>query len=146
MRCCSGRWWRGRTGSGSSSRRASYRPRRGDESQATSAAKPARRRFIDVAWTVLLALAVVAALVQVWRFIAQGLSAADIVQACLMGVATLARIVVLISLASAIWVPIGVWVGTRPRATRLVQPIAQFLAAFPANLLFPIVVSVIVAG
>ena len=30
--------------------------------------------------------------------------------------------------------------------TRLVQPIAQFLAAFPANLLFPIVVSAIVAG
>jgi NitT/TauT family transport system permease protein len=44
-----------------------------------------------------------------------------------------------------IWVPIGVWVGTRPRAALLVQPVAQFLAAFPANLLFPIVVSSIVA-
>jgi len=43
-----------------------------------------------------------------------------------------------------IWVPIGVWVGTRPRAANLVQPVAQFLAAFPANLLFPIVVSAIV--
>jgi NitT/TauT family transport system permease protein len=126
--------------------RRSYQPRRLDKPQDGTAANPARRRFIDVAWTALLALAVVAALVQVWRFIAQGLSAADIVQACLMGLATLARIVVLISLASAIWVPIGVWVGTRPRATRLVQPIAQFLAAFPANLLFPIVVSAIVAG
>ena len=41
--------------------------------------------------------------------------------------------------------PIGVWVGTRPRAANLVQPVAQFLAAFPANLLFPIVVSGIVA-
>ena len=40
--------------------------------------------------------------------------------------------------------PIGVWVGTRPRAANLVQPVAQFLAAFPANLLFPIVVSAIV--
>ena len=43
--------------------------------------------------------------------------------------------------ASVIWVPIGVWVGTRPRAANMVQPVAQFLAAFPANLLFPIAVS-----
>ena len=40
--------------------------------------------------------------------------------------------------------PIGVWVGTRPRVANLVQPVAQFLAAFPANLLFPIAVSAIV--
>jgi NitT/TauT family transport system permease protein len=38
-----------------------------------------------------------------------------------------------------------VWVGTRPRVANLVQPVAQFLAAFPANLLFPIAVSGIVA-
>src|SRR5437868_13244084 len=34
---------------------------------------------------------------------------------------------------------------TRPRVTHFVQPVAQFLAAFPANLLFPIAVSTIVA-
>ena len=51
----------------------------------------------------------------------------------------------LIALASVIWVPIGVWVGTRPRVAESVQPVAQFLAAFPANLLFPIAVSAIVA-
>jgi NitT/TauT family transport system permease protein len=42
-------------------------------------------------------------------------------------------------------VPIGVAIGLRPGLTRIVQPIAQFLAAFPANLFFPVVVSVIVA-
>jgi NitT/TauT family transport system permease protein len=57
----------------------------------------------------------------------------------------LTRVVVLIALATVVWVPIGVWVGTRPRAAVVVQPVAQFLAAFPANLLFPIVVSAIVA-
>jgi NitT/TauT family transport system permease protein len=36
-----------------------------------------------------------------------------------------------------VWVPIGVYIGLRPKATRIAQPIAQFLAAFPANLLFP---------
>jgi NitT/TauT family transport system permease protein len=62
----------------------------------------------------------------------------------LLGFATLIRVVVLIIIATVIWVPVGVWVGTRPRAANLVQPIAQFLAAFPANLLFPIAVSAIV--
>jgi hypothetical protein len=52
---------------------------------------------------------------------------------------------VLIALASLIWVPIGVWVGTAAARAQIVQPIAQFLAAFPANLLFPIAVYGIVA-
>ena len=38
---------------------------------------------------------------------------------------------VLIALASLIWTPIGVYVGLRPRLTQIVQPVAQFLAAFP---------------
>ena len=63
-----------------------------------------------------------------------------------LGLFTMARVVILIALASVVWVPIGVWVGLRPRATQLVQPIAQFLAAFPANLLFPLAVYAIVAG
>jgi len=53
---------------------------------------------------------------------------------------TMARVMVLIGLASLVWVPIGIWVGLRPRATQIVQPVAQFLAAFPANLLFPLAV------
>ena len=54
-----------------------------------------------------------------------------------LGLITLVRVVVLMILASLIWVPIGVWLGLRPVWARRAQPIAQFLAAFPANLLFP---------
>ncbi len=43
----------------------------------------------------------------------------------------------LIALASVVWVPIGVWVGLRPRATAIVQPVAQFLAAFPGESAVP---------
>jgi NitT/TauT family transport system permease protein len=53
---------------------------------------------------------------------------------------TMTRVFVLIALASVVWVPVGVWVGLHPRAARIVQPLAQFLAAFPANLLFPVAV------
>ena len=58
---------------------------------------------------------------------------------------TLARVAVLIALASLVWVPIGIWIGLRPRVANLVQPVAQFLAAFPANVLFPIAVVAIVS-
>jgi NitT/TauT family transport system permease protein len=56
------------------------------------------------------------------------------------------RVGILIAIASLIWVPIGVYVGLRPRVADIVQPIAQFLAAFPVNLIYPIVVSGIVLG
>jgi NitT/TauT family transport system permease protein len=56
----------------------------------------------------------------------------------------MARVAVLIIVASLIWVPIGVWIGLRPPWAEWVQPIAQFLAAFPANVLFPFAVIAIV--
>ena len=104
-----------------------------------------QRRVGDLIWTAMVFTLIAAVLWRIGRFVLSDLSGADIEEAFTMGLATLIRIAVLIVLASAIWVPVGVWVGTRPRATRIVQPIAQFLAAFPANLLFPIVVSGIVA-
>ena len=61
----------------------------------------------------------------------------DLGTAFVLGLFTLIRVVVLMVLASLIWVPIGVWIGLRPVWARRVQPVAQFLAAFPANLLFP---------
>jgi NitT/TauT family transport system permease protein len=102
-------------------------------------------RWADRAWGAGVAIAAAIALWQVGRFVMQNLSPAEVGHAFLLGLATLTRVFVLIAIASVIWVPIGVWVGTRPSLTRLVQPVAQFLAAFPANLLFPIAVSGIVA-
>ena len=54
-----------------------------------------------------------------------------------LGCLTMLRVIVLMILASLVWVPVGVWLGLRPVWARRVQPLAQFLAAFPANLLFP---------
>jgi NitT/TauT family transport system permease protein len=96
-------------------------------------------------FTAVVLVLAAAALWQVATFAMTGITLRDVGVTALLGFATLARVVVLIAIASLIWVPIGVWVGTRPRAALFVQPVAQFLAAFPANLLFPIVVSGIVA-
>jgi NitT/TauT family transport system permease protein len=82
-----------------------------------------------------------------WRsyvFTTAQLTWTDLGLAMGLGAITMVRVVVLIALASLIWTPIGIYVGLRPRLTRFIQPLAQLLAAFPANLLFPLVVSVIV--
>jgi NitT/TauT family transport system permease protein len=69
----------------------------------------------------------------------------DVVGAFGLGFVTLARVVILIAIASLIWVPVGVWIGLRPSVAERAQPVAQFLAAFPANVLFPVVVLAIVS-
>lgn len=56
----------------------------------------------------------------------------------LLGLATLARVVVLVAVATVVWVPIGVKIGFSPRLTRIAQPVVQVLASFPANFLFPL--------
>lgn len=72
-----------------------------------------------------------------------GISWADIRTLAVSGALTLLRVCVLIALASLLWVPVGVAVGLKPRWAQRVQPLAQFLAAFPANLLFPVAVFLI---
>jgi NitT/TauT family transport system permease protein len=96
-------------------------------------------------WRAVVTVAVLAVLWEIGRFIIEGVNLAEVAKAILLGLATLVRVTVLIALASLIWVPIGVAIGIRPHLSNIVQPVAQFLAAFPANLLFPIVVSGIVA-
>jgi len=92
----------------------------------------------------VVAAAVILSVHSLWRFVAPEVGMAEIGRVLLLGLITGIRVLVLIALTSIFWVPIGVWVGMRPLLAQRVQPVAQFLAAFPANLLFPLVVYVIV--
>jgi NitT/TauT family transport system permease protein len=96
-------------------------------------------RLFDIA---LLGLAAAAA-VWIIAFIRQTVDLAEIGWVFLLGLATAARVLILIAVASLIWVPIGVAIGLRPHLADRVQPIVQFLAAFPANLFFPVAVVLI---
>jgi NitT/TauT family transport system permease protein len=121
--------------------------RAGNKPKAAAAARPETRwqgRWGDYAWYGLLILIGVAALWKTTLFVLGEVTLAEVGHVILLGFITLLRVAILIALASLIWVPIGVWVGMRPRVASIVQPIAQFLAAFPANVLFPIAVSAIV--
>jgi NitT/TauT family transport system permease protein len=117
--------------------RLMHSPRRG-----SAAARPSR--LVDAIWLALLATILAWAVSRIAAFASTDLSWSDLRQTVVLGLFTLARVVVLMVLASLLWVPIGVWLGLRPVWATRAQPLAQFLAAFPANLLFPPVVLFIV--
>ena len=98
----------------------------------------------DAIFLAILAAGLIWALYLIYQFASDALTWSEVLEAFLLGLLTLVRVVVLMTLATIIWVPIGVWLGLRPVWGRRAQPIAQFLAAFPANLFFPIFVVLIV--
>ncbi|RDU96552.1 ABC transporter permease [Trinickia dinghuensis] len=98
----------------------------------------------DIVWGVILLVGTVYVVWRVVAYVRTGVTGAEVGHVFVLGFITLARVIVLIVLSSLIWVPIGVKIGLKPALAEKVQPVAQFLAAFPANLLFPVFVIVIV--
>ncbi|MGF6258691.1 ABC transporter permease [Ensifer sp. LBL] len=100
--------------------------------------------WADRAWFAIVALVAAYAFWLVARFIATELAFADVVAVAGLGLLTMLRVIVLMVFATLVWVPIGIWIGLRPRVAERMQPLAQFLAAFPANIVFPFAVVAIV--
>ncbi|HUO66116.1 MAG TPA: ABC transporter permease subunit [Gammaproteobacteria bacterium] len=124
--------------------RWSARPRRALPMR-RAATEPRRARRSGFLALVLVIVALAFALRHIAAMLIEETSLAAALEVGRLALLTMTRVFVLIALASVIWVPVGVWVGLRPRAAAIVQPVAQFLAAFPANLLFPLVVYGIVS-
>jgi NitT/TauT family transport system permease protein len=101
-------------------------------------------RWVDAVWVVVITVATLYALWRIGQFVTTEVSLQELGRVVLLGTFTMIRVIVLIALATVIWVPVGVWIGLRPGVAEAVQPIAQFLAAFPANIIFPFVVIAIV--
>ena len=111
---------------------------------------PSRRLPIAVQRAAPVAIYVVVAAGTAWglwqlvSLIADAVTLRDALHVLVLGFYTLVRVLVLLAIASVIWIPVGVYVGLNARLAVRVQPVAQFLAAFPANLFFPIAVIVMV--
>ncbi len=102
-----------------------------------------RSGALERAWDALLAAAVLFALWRLITFVHAEVGWHEVGHVLLLGCATMTRVVVLITLAALVWVPVGVWIGLRPWWSGRLQAVAQFLAAFPANLMFPVFVLLI---
>ncbi|MEX3974287.1 ABC transporter permease [Paraburkholderia caribensis] len=104
--------------------------------------KPSRTG--DIVWAVIVVLATAFVVYRVVAYVRTGVTLDEVGHVFVLGLITLLRVTLLIALASVVWLPIGVLIGLRPSLAEKIQPLAQFLAAFPANLLFPVFVIVIV--
>jgi NitT/TauT family transport system permease protein len=109
------------------------------------AAQRRARPGLDWLWILLIVAAVGLGLWHIAAVVILHTPLREALQVGGLACITMFRVFFLIALASLVWVPIGVWVGLRPRAAQIVQPVAQFMAAFPANLLFPLFVYGIVS-
>jgi NitT/TauT family transport system permease protein len=101
-------------------------------------------RLGDIIWGVLVILLTLYVVYRVVAYVRTGVTLDEVGHVFVLGLITLLRVALLIAISSAIWVPIGVLIGLRPALAEKIQPLAQFLAAFPANLLFPVFVVAIV--
>jgi NitT/TauT family transport system permease protein len=102
-----------------------------------------RSRLADGLWIGLIALgAAYGAYVSI-GYLKTNVGWIDVATVLADAFITLARVIVLMALATLLWVPVGVWIGLRPKLAEKVQPLVQFLAAFPANIAFPVFVVLI---
>lgn len=103
-----------------------------------------KQKRSDRLWGAVILVLMISGCWFLLRFILAELKASDILHVFLLGAATGTRVIVLIVISSFIWIPVGVWIGLRPRIAQKIQPVIQFVAAFPANLFYPLFVIAIV--
>lgn len=101
-----------------------------------------RRRRLSVTGIVLLALAAAIIVFMVADgivYLFKGVSLREFGVIWLSGLATMGRVIATVALASLVWVPVGTYIGMRPGLARRIRPVIQIGAAFPANLIYPLV-------
>lgn len=79
-----------------------------------------------------------------FRLISPAIRYQELIHVALLGLITAFRVIILIALSSVIWIPVGIWIGLRPKLVQTIQPLIQLIAAFPANLFYPLFVIAIV--
>lgn len=95
-------------------------------------------------WNSALLIAILASCFTLGRYIYTEVTFSEVLHVFWLGMITALKVGILIIISSVIWVPIGVWIGLKPRVASIIQPIAQFCAAFPANLVYPVIYMLIV--
>ncbi|MFF4409930.1 ABC transporter permease [Streptoverticillium reticulum] len=106
---------------------------------------PVRERTGDVFFAGVVSAVVVYGAWKAFGYVNSTVGLGAFGHALALGAATFGRVIVLLVVATVVWVPIGVWIGMNPRVTRFAQPVVQVLASFPANFLFPFATAAFVA-
>lgn len=101
-------------------------------------------KYADFTWNIVLVCLLAWGTSHIFSLIHKSLDFSAIREVFFLGLLTGIRVFALIFICSLILIPLGVRIGMSAKLTRIAQPIIQILAAFPANLLYPVVVLFIV--
>lgn len=101
-------------------------------------------RWLDKLWSFILISLVIGVAIYAVFLMMHSVSLSLTLHVFFLGLVTTLRVFFSIFICSLIWIPLGVHIGLQPRVAQVIQPIVQFLAAFPVNLLYPLVVILIV--
>lgn len=67
------------------------------------------------------------------------IDSSELLEIAQLGLYTLGRVMIAVLLGALWTIPVGVWIGLNPRLAKVLQPIIQIAASFPANMLFPFI-------
>ncbi len=108
--------------------------------------KPKNKNFSinKIDWfAVVSIILLITAFVSLFDYFNNYLTISEILYVFYIGALTGMKIFILVLICSIFWLPLGVYIGSRPDLSKYMQPIIQFLAAFPANLIYPLLVVLI---
>ncbi|TWS19025.1 ABC transporter permease subunit [Tsukamurella asaccharolytica] len=117
----------------------------GGRARTATVVAPARRRLGDLVFAAVVLTLLGYGIYRCVEVILRDAGLTEVGHVLLLGLATMARVAVVMLVATAVWVPIGVIIGLNPALSRALQPIIQIFASFPANFLFPVVTAVFIA-
>lgn len=96
--------------------------------------------WFDYIFKMILSFILICISAYIFKFIQHHISWKEVIVVFKNGIYTFSRIIILIVLASLLWLPIGIKIGQSKKLSDITQLVAQFLASFPVNLIFPIAV------
>jgi NitT/TauT family transport system permease protein len=102
-------------------------------------ADPRRERLKDRLLTLLLWGGILVLAIRGAVFVGLEVGAHEALRVLGLGALTLLRVAGVLGISGLLWTPVGVWIGLNPGVAQIAQPLAQWLASFPANALFPLV-------
>ncbi len=97
----------------------------------------------DYIWYLSVAIFSIISSYYLFKFLHYDLGWIEVIKVFKLVFITMVKVSILVFIVSLIWLPIGIIIGTNHKLASVVEPATQFLAAFPANLLFPIAVILI---
>ncbi|MBV8587226.1 MAG: ABC transporter permease subunit [Verrucomicrobia bacterium] len=101
-------------------------------------------KSVGIIVAVVLTYYVVVGMIAAIQNVQNHISVRELSNVTVKGLLTLARVLAITIFSTIVWTPIGVWIGLRPKAAKVAQPLALLAASFPVNMTFPITVGLFV--